>query len=147
MSVKKGTKQKGNECIICGSEISPATAARASHMRKHVRDGSLSESKDKDGKCEWAATGCEPKENEKEKYIFKKAFKTLSFKPRKPKIAKSKNNNIVIKCTECGKFNKSRKFGDERFMVAECNKCNVMSIFPTRMTDKLLNSPGKEYIE
>jgi hypothetical protein len=43
---KKGIVQKDNKCVVCGKDMGNISAAKASHMRKHVRDGSLKETKD-----------------------------------------------------------------------------------------------------
>lgn len=145
MPIKKGMVQNGDKCIVCEQELSSTTAARASHMRKHVRDGSLIESKNKDGKCEWKTTGKEPKSKTSITFISR-SIKTKNYEPREPKIAKSKNNKIYIKCKKCKKFKKSRIFGDDRFVAADC-ECNVLTIFPKRMIEIMLKNPNKEYAE
>jgi len=146
---KKGTKQKDDKCIICGDLISKTTAAKVSHMRKHVRDGSLSESKDKAGKCEWVATGNKPKDRSTVGAFRPILRQKSNVKPRKPVTAKSKNNKIYVKCRECNKWirKEAEPFADDRFLVGKCEKCGTMSPFPTRVSGELLKNPGQEFVE
>jgi len=147
--MKKGLKQKDNICLICSKEISQTTAAKASHMRKHVRDGSLKESKDESGKLVWETTGKDPQAKEVGRSSHRVVTKIVE--SRISTIAKShKNGTIVIKCKKCNKFMKNpRKFADgsgtDRFVSITC--CDATTLFPKRMLQTLINNPGKEYIE
>lgn len=146
--VKKGLKQKDNICVVCGDEISETAAARVSHMRKHVRDGSLEENKGKDGKLTWKTTGKEPKIKREDPICWRTYHnKSISFDPRKPVAAKSnKKGEIFIKCRVCNKWIKEpTDFADSRFVAITC--CDKISPFPKRMISTLATNPGKEYIE
>lgn len=152
--MKKGKRQKGNVCIICSKELGEVTAARASHLRKHVRDGSLEERKSDKNKLEWFATGKEPQEVKKQKPIpFQPRHRrTHNFDPRIPVSAKSdRKGNISIKCRKCRKWINSMsdgsplRFSDPRFIYI--SHCDTISLFPYRMLKRLTISPGREYIE
>jgi len=145
--MKKGLKQKDDICIVCGKEMSQTTAARASHMRKHVRDKSLEESKDKSGKLVWKTTGKDPQAKEPTGVRSYHRPSTTVVESRIQVVAKShKNGNIVIKCKRCNTFIKNpKKFADDRFISITC--CGTITIFPTRMVQTLIDNPGKEYIE
>jgi len=144
--MKKGTPQKDNICIVCGAEISEIAAARTSHLRKHVRDGSLSETQDKKGKLVFKATGKDPKEKEENVHIWGGFHrKTQTFESRPPVTAKNKKDKIYIKCKECGKLSKSRRFvADQRFISIIC--CDKTTVFPQRCLDRIKNN-GQEYTE
>lgn len=147
--MKQGLKQTNDKCIICGIEISQTTAARVSHMRKHVRDGSIEETKDKDGKLIWISTGKEPKEKED---TINRCWRPLSApqiirEPRIPVAAKSdKNGKIHIKCKICNKWSKDiSEFANDKFVAIRC--CDKITPFPKRMVDQVIATPGKEFIE
>lgn len=153
MNIKPGIKQENNVCIICKKNLGDVSAARASHMRKHVRDGSIKETRDKkSNKLVWVTTGksqSKPQYQSYRNYITKS---TVALKPRIPNVGKSdKKGNIYIKCKVCQKWicatkkNVHSTFADLRFIcVFHCEK---MTIFPSRMVDILISNPGKEYIE
>ena len=144
--MKKGLKQKDNICVVCGKEISQASAARASHMRKHVRDGSLEETKDKNGKLVWKTTGNSPKE--KNPWIPPSLLaRSKTYEPRKPTTAKSDKKGIIsIRCRECNKLSKStQNFADNRFISIVC--CDKITPFPRRMIETLTQHPDTEYTE
>ena len=146
------------KCIVCGKELF-ASASKASHMRKHVRDGSVKEqSNPKTGLIEWVATGKEPhdpkekikKEKEKKRkereaererrkklkednsYIRSRRIHVPStYEARQPSSGQWKKNDFYIQCKKCKKWSKSRKSNAlERFMVIHC--CDVMTMFAIR---------------
>ena len=144
--MKKGLKQKGDTCIICNQKLGEFTAAIVSHLRKHVRDGSLEESKNKDGKLIWKTTGNEPKEKEPPTY-WRSIHKPTKVDPRLPAAAKSdKKGKILIRCRKCQKWSKSvQDFADGRFISISC--CDNVTLFPKRMIGVVIKNPGREYIE
>jgi len=145
--MKKGLKQKGDICIICNQELGKFTAARVSHLRKHVRDGSLEESKNKAGKLIWKTTGNEPKEKEPPVYWRRSLYKPSEFDSRLPVAAKSdKKGKVSIRCRKCKKWVKSvQDFADGRFIAISC--CDSITPFPKRMINTVIKNPGKEYME
>ena len=145
--MEKGQKQEGSVCIVCGAKLAQATAAVASHMRKHVKDKSMEEIKNEDGKLAWIATGEDPQY--KTERIMKSTHwrKPPSRPPRQPSKAKSdKKGKISIQCQTCGKYcNDTKQFADQRFVSINC--CDRITIFPQRMVNTLINNPGREYLE
>lgn len=144
--MEKGQKQEGNICVVCGVEVSEVTAAKVSHMRKHVKDGSVKETKGEDGKLMWITTGNDPQDKSDIKrptYRRPKSTET----PRIPSKAKSdKKGKIHIQCKTCNKYNNNtRQFADQRFISIVC--CDQTTIFPQRMVETLINNPGREYLE
>lgn len=142
--IESGKKQTGDKCIVCDQKLSEFTAARVSHFRKHVKDGSFKEEKE-DGKFIWITTGKNPRE--KKKPIRNSFIKTQKFDPRTPVTAKSnKKEQISIKCKKCKKWSMSRDFiADERFLVVLC--CDSVSSFPKRLKNKLIANHGVEFTE
>lgn len=157
--MKEGLRQENNICIICKKDLGQFSAAKASHLRTHVRDGSLKETKE-DDKFVWITTGNDPKEV-KEYIPFSSSYKQkVEFPRRMPSIAKSdKGGNISIKCRKCNKFQPTMKvvsvhgqktntissFADERFISIAC--CGTVTIFPKRKIETLVVSPGREFTE
>jgi len=144
--MEKGLKQENNICLICERKISEISAARVSHMRKHVRDGSIKEGKDESGKLMWKTTGKDPKEKSAINWNVHTEPKNI-VPPRQKITAKSdKKGKISICCRKCGKMKPSRNFGaDERFIVANC--CDAITLFPQRMVETLVSNPGQKYVE
>jgi hypothetical protein len=137
---------KENKCEICGKNMGKYSAAISSHMRKHVRDGSVKEEKDKNGKLKWIPTGKEPKE--KTKSSVGVGIRSKHNYPRTKVCAKSnKKGDLKIKCRKCNKWSNKKpyEFADNRFICIDC--CDTISPFPKRKTQKILENPGEEYCE
>ena len=123
------------KCEICQKTIT-ATAAFASHMRKHVKDGSVKEEKDpKTGKLKWIPTGKKPNEHKEVKFCNPR-IRSLITASRKPITALLKKDKIYIKCRKCGKASLSKPSSiDDRFISTNC--CDTVTLFQTRFIDKV----------
>jgi len=159
--MKQNLRQEDNICIICKKDLGKFTAARASHLRTHVRDGSLKEIKE-DDKIAWISTGNPPRviENTPVTYRQFRSLSSLEFHPRIPVTAKSdKKGDVYIKCRKCGQFKSAMRevivdgkksktvslFADDRLISITC--CESISPFPKRRVEALLISPGREFTE
>jgi hypothetical protein len=149
--LKPGIQQKDNKCIVCKKDLGNVSAAKASHMRKHVRDGSIKETKDKkSGKLIWTTTG---KTKSKPVYSYRDFTTRIKAIPRMPNIGKSDTKgNIHIKCKVCKKWvvcttkkGIHESFADPRLIAIK--HCDKITVFPTRMIETLIAHPGQEYIE
>jgi hypothetical protein len=170
--MKSGKKQRDNICVVCEAPLAKFTAAKTSHMRKHVRDGSIKEKKDKSGRLEWFTTGKAPQapqapQAKKIPVQFKSRYHSKSHIERQQVVAKSnKKGDIFIKCRTCGewlsamvvkdivkdgKIQKNIKmtqdFADGRFICIICRDCNKITPFPKRALAYVLSNVGKECVE
>jgi DNA-directed RNA polymerase subunit M/transcription elongation factor TFIIS len=166
MVKKNKTQDTTKPCLVCGKNLGSVSAAISSHMRKHVRDGSISESKNKLGKLEWKTTGKEPRNKEFDFRPTPARIKS-NIPPRIMRYAKAdKDGNISLKCPTCEKYKsvmqtksvvtkendqgrKSLKeitvaesFVDDRFVYSRC--CDKAIIFPKRRLEAAIANPGKE---
>lgn len=125
------------KCPVCEKVVSSVSAARTSHYRKHVRDGSMREFT-KNGHLYWEPTGTAPQEQEKP-YTFRPSRRRPLDIKRRKLCARFYKKQIQIKCHVCGKWNPIRRnFVDNRFVASGC--CGAMGILSVRDIQTVQNA-------
>lgn len=140
------------KCKFCGKKLNGSSAGITSHMRSHVRDGLIIETKDdcnkllwksKDGKIKQNATK-EKSEPKKVNWSFGKTKPKYKIPERDPqKVKLNKNGNLKMKC-KCGKWSNPQDVCvDDRFTAMFC-ECGSISLLPIRVSSKM--KPGDAVI-
>ena len=131
------------ECPVCKKKMSNAGAGRTSHMRKHVKEETATESRDeKTGKLVFTPTGKEPKLH-KNIFIDRSHLRGGQFNDPRRKInfKADKKERITIECWSCGKWQEPREFADDRFVSIQC-ECKQVSLVAKRALCKAIRNPG-----
>jgi hypothetical protein len=73
-------------------------------------------------------------------------------KPRTPNLGKSdKKGNLFIKCKKCNKWISATTKGEHNYFADPrlicIHHCDTITLFPSRVIDKLIENPDKEFIE